>query len=735
MTSRLLSGVTALAVTGLLVLSTQTASGSEAAARPGDRGTKSTWTEADKTGFGTARDRSSNVWFTLQDGRMSEVFYPDLSTPSVRSLELVVTDGETFTDRTSRHTESTVERPDPRSLRFTQVNTDPDGRYRLTEEYVTSPDHDSVTVRVRLESLDGGSYQLWALHDPALTNDGMDDRARSRGRRLVASDGSVASSLVTEPRLGARSNGLAGTDSDPWRDLADDHELGRRRDAAGPGNVVQLGRLGGVTGQPGAQEATLSLGLGREVPSAVDHARATRADGWTATQEAYDAGWHGYLDRLADVPASAAGVADQYLASALVLAAAEDKLNPGALVASPSAPWVWGDEVEGLSSPSGAYHLVWSRDSYQFGTALWAMGDRAAARRTVDWLFGVQQKPDGSFPQNSDVEGTPVWGELQLDEVALPIVLAGLVGKDDGRTWRGVRKAAEFLVGFRDEETGRRAPYSPQERWENQSGYSPNSIAAQISGLVVAADMARDRGHRALARTWLEKADRWQRKVEGWTVTTNGPLSEDPYFLRLTKNGRPDTASPYPMGDGGPESIDQREVVDPSFLDLVRYGITAPDDPEVVSTLPVIDDELGFTTPNGQFWRRFSHDGYGETRDGGQWEITDPGANTTLGRGWPLLTGERGEYAVTAGDEGAPYLATMAAAAGESDMISEQVWDGRPPTGESCCPAGEGTRAATPLVWSHAGLVRLAWTIEQGSPVDQQDVVADRYRGVAAGTR
>ncbi len=428
------------------------------------------------------------------------------------------------------------------------------------------------------------------------------------------------------------------------------------------------------------------------------------------------------------MPASAAAVEDQYLASALVLAAAEDKRNRGALVASPSAPWVWGDEVEDLSSPSGAYHLVWSRDAYQFGTALWAMGDHAAARRIVDWLFGVQQKPDGSFPQNSDVQGTPVWGELQLDEVALPIVLAGLVGKDDDETWQGVRKAAGFLMEFRDEETGRRAPYSPQERWENQSGYSPNSIAAQISGLVVAADMARERGKQALAQEWLDTADRWQRKVEGWTVTTNGPLSEDPYFLRLTKNGDPDTASPYPMGDGGPESVDQREVVDPSFLDLVRYGITAPDDPAVESTLPVIDRELGFTTPNGQFWHRFSHDGYGETRDGGQWEITEPGTDETLGRGWPLLTGERGEYAVTAGEDGAPYLATMAAASGASDMISEQVWDGRPPTGERCCAPGEGTRAATPLVWSHAGLVRLAWTIEQGAPVDQQEVVADRYR-------
>ncbi len=370
---------------------------------------------------------------------------------------------------------------------------------------------------------------------------------------------------------------------------------------------------------------------------------------------------------------------------------------------------------------------MWSRDAYEFGTALWAAGDEAAARRIVDWLFAVQQKPDGSFPQNSDVRGNPVWGELQLDEVALPIALACLVGRTGRSTWPGVRKAARFLVGFRDEETGRRAPYSPQERWENQAGYSPNSIAAQVAGLVCAAHVAR-RHHRGdLARAWLERADRWQRRVDDWTVTTNGPLSDAPYYLRLTKDGRPDRGTAYAMGDGGPSRIDQRRVVDPSFLNLVRLGLRSADDPAVTNTLGVVDERLRVETPNGPFWRRFSFDGYGETRSGGEWRITDSDTFETLGRGWPILTAERGEYAVSAGEDAAAYLAAVAAASGPSGMISEQVWDGRPPTGRACCPAGEGTRAATPLIWSHAALVRLAWTIEEGSPVDQQAVVARRY--------
>jgi glucoamylase len=726
--ARPLVGLAALGLSATALVTVQSLPSAAAPPQeaPGAPGTKADWTEADKTGFGTARARGSNVWFTLQQGRVSEVFYPDLSTPSVRDLELVVTDGETFTDRESTDTVHETTRPDPASLSFTQVNTAKSGRYRVTKRYVTDPRRDALVVQVRLESLDGGKYQVYALHDPALGNGGMDDRGRTTGDALVASDETTASALVSRPAFARTSSGYLGT-SDGWTDLEDDHVLDDAYDSAGPGNIVQTGRIAGVNGLPGSQDATLALGFGSEGRQARRAAIETAAAGYAPAAAAYDSGWHEYVAGLKAVPASAAGVERQYLASALVLAAAEDKENPGAIVASPSAPWVWGDEVEGLSSPSGAYHLVWSRDAYQFGTALWAAGDEAAARRIVDWLFEVQQKPDGSFPQNSDVAGKPVWGELQLDEVALPIVLARLVGRDGPSTYAGVKKAANFLADFRDPETGLAAPWSPQERWENQSGYSPNSIAAQIAGLVCAADLARANGDDASAERWLALADEWQAKLKDWTVTQTGPLSESRHFLRLTKDGDPDAGTTYSIGDGGPSAVDQRAVVDASFLDVVRYGIEPADDPDVVSTLPVIDEQLKSDTPNGPTWHRFNHDGYGETRDGGQWTITEPDTGTTLGRGWPLLTGERGEYAVAAGQDGAPYLETMAAAAGPSDMIAEQVWDGRPPTGSECCPAGEGTRSATPLVWSHAGLVRLAWTIEQGTPADRQAVVADRY--------
>jgi glucoamylase len=329
-----------------------------------------------------------------------------------------------------------------------------------------------------------------------------------------------------------------------------------------------------------------------------------------------------------------------------------------------------------------------------------------------------QQRPDGSFPQNTTVDGTPHWRKLQMDQVAFPIVLAWQLGRDDARTYREhIRPAANVLA--------RRGPRSQQERWENQSGFSPATIAAEVAGLVTAADLARRNGDDASAAAWEATADRFAAGIERWTLTTNGPLATTPYYLRVTKDGQPNRATRYDIGDSGPSKIDQRAVVDPSFLELVRLGLRAPDDPNVVATEAVVDRTLGVTTPTGVFWHRFSSDGYGERPTGAPWGIGQPDTNVTFGRAWPLLAGERGEVELAGGDAAAATtrLAAMAASANAGGMIPEQVWDGRPGGG----PAGEGDRSATPLAWSHAQLVRLAWSLDAGAPVETPSIVACRY--------
>jgi glucoamylase len=718
------------AILAVLFLLATPALGAAARTAPGGPGAAAVWTEADKDGFATSVPRTSRVWHTLDDGRLTEVFYPDLGTPSVRTLELVVSDGRTFSQRDSDATHRSIELLDSRSLTYRQVNVQP-GRFRVTKTYVTDPARHVLLVNVRFRSLTGRRLALYALYDPSLGNDGMDDSGRTSGRTLVASDAGspVSSALIASPAFVQTSSGYLGTPSDGWEDLRDFRMDGRYRTAP-DGNVVQTARSS-LTGVSGRDELTLALGFGDDTGAASTAARASLSSGFGSVRRAYQTGWHRYLDGLRGVPSSAAARRTLYNVSLMALAAHEDKANRGGYVASPTMPWVWGT---GLENPSGAYHLVWSRDLYQIATALKAAGDGAGANRAVDYLFFRQQKPDGSFPQNSTVDGTPHWGNLQLDEVALPIVLAWQLGRRDAALYRDhIKKAADFLVDFPD------APFSPQERWENQSGYSPGTIAAEIAGLVCAADIARRNGDAASAARYEQTADDWQRRVEGWTATTNGPYSPRPYYLRLTKDGNPNAGTTYNIGDSGP-TVDQRKVVDPSYLELVRLGVKRASDPAILNTLRVVDQQLASGDASGRyFWHRFNFDGYGEKKDGSPWDIGFPpnptevwANNVTIGRNWPIFGGERGEYELLAGNAAAARtrLANMSAAANDGHMLPEQVWaPDFPPAGQPGFPLGEGSFSATPLAWSHAQFVRLAWSIDAGRPVERPAIVAARYGG------
>ena len=705
-------------------------------AAPGGPGVDEQYLPATKSGVGTSTTTASRVWFTVQrPGGLGEVFYPSADSPAARTTQFVVADQHGGAVRAEQAATVRTTLADSASLSFRQTFAERHGRWRLTASYVTDPARATVLVDVTFAaskaskaSKAGNRYTVYAVHDPALANSRGGDSGRTVGRTLVASDpGSAdfpaaASALAGVPAFGATSNGFGGT-SDGWTDLLADGRLDGRYVTTTAGNLVQTAALRfGLDGH-----ATLALSFGPDADAALAASRSSLQAGFPAVAHRYAAGWHAYLAHLHRPPASLRGTAQQqlYRVSTMVLAASEDKTFRGAYVASPSAPWAFGRD-----DPSGPYHLVWSRDLYQIASALALAGDRAGANRALDFLFDRQQQADGSFPQNSRANGAPVWGGLQLDEVALPIVLAHQLGRSDPQVWSHVKRAADFLLLF--EQDGNRAPWSPQERWENQSGYSPATIAAQIAGLVCAAQIARANGDAVSSQRYLATADAWQAHVKAWTVTTTGPYSAGPYFLRLTKDGNPDAGTAYTIGDSGPVNVDQRTVVDPSFLDLVRLGVLPADDPTIVNTLGVIDRELGVPTDQGLYWHRASFDGYGEKVDGSPWDYGLPdGSRITRGRAWPLLNGERGEYLIAAGavPAGRAQLDLIAAAVGPGLMLPEQVWDRQPPGASAGFASGTPTTSATPLAWTHAQFVRLAWDSAAGRVLEQPGPVAARYAG------
>jgi glucoamylase len=672
--------------------------GSAAAATPAPTAPKPNWLPADKQGFGTARTLASKVWFTLEGGSLSEVYYPRLDTPSFRDLTFAV-DGVSERDGAVQKTVQA----DPASLAYRQINTDRAHGWRLTKTYVTDPRRSTVLIQVRLQSLDGRRRHLSLVADAAPSNETDTSPGTCSRSGVLASDPQMTIALVGRPavRIGACS--------------AQD-------------GIVSTSISTPLSGRRGAQQLTLALGFAGTRRQALATSRASLRAGWTRTALSYSAGWLRYLLSLRKAPRSLTTAAErrEYAVSAMVLAASEDKTYRGAFVASPTMPWAWGT---GLQTPSGPYHLVWSRDLYEIATALIADGDRAGARRALQFLLFRQQQPDGSFPQNSDVTGAPALTNLQLDEVADPIILAWQLGAHDPATWQHVKLAADFIVGFHDAQ-GHTAPFTPQERWENQAGYSPATIASEIAGLVCAAAIAQQNGDAASANRYLQTADAWRAQLNGWTLTTTGPFispSTPAYYLRLTKDGNPNAGTTYSVGDSGP-TLDQRAVVDPSFLELVRLGVIAPDDPNILSTIRVVDQQLSAMTPNGVFWHRYNGDGYGEQRSGAPWDVGfPPGSQTTIGRVWPIFAGERGEYSLAAGQGAAPELRAMTAAANASGLIPEQVWDQNPPSGQPGFAPGTPTFSATPLAWSHAQFIRLAWSAAAGRPVEQPSVVACRY--------
>jgi glucoamylase len=690
---------------------------------PGAPGVDEQYLPADKSGFGTAMSTASKVWFTVQkEGGLGEIFAPSIDAPSARALEFVVADREGHAARAGDVADVRTTLVGTRSLSYRQTFTERSGRWRLIATYTSDPARSTVLVDLDFRSGHRPAH-LYAVYDPALANSRMGDSGRTAGSALLATDGAAASAFAGSPAFTATSSGFRGA-SDGWTDLLADGRMDWHYTSATAGNLVQTAATG-LTGRAGRRHSTLALSFAGTADAALAGARASLHTGFGAVAAAYARGWARYLDGIKSPPRSlrTAQQRQLYRVSAMVLAASEDKTHRGAFVAAPAAPWAFGRD-----DPSAPYHLVWSRDLYQIATALIAAGDTRGAGRAVDFLFGVQQKPDGSFPQNSRVDGTPVWGGLQLDEVTLPIVLANQLGRTDAATWGHVKRAADFLLGFSQD--GNRAPWTPQERWENQSGYSPATIAAEIAGLVCAARIARVNGDAASARRYLATADDWQARVKGWTVTTTGPYSNRPYFLRLTKDGNPNAGTTYNIGDSGPSNVDQRRVVDPSFLDLVRLGVLPARDAAVVNTLAVVDAQLGVPTAHGFYWHRASFDGYGEKVDGSPWDYGLPDDSLiTRGRAWPLLNGERGEYQIAAGRVAGSraQLDAMANAAGPGLMLPEQVWDRQPPAGTDGFVPGTPTFSATPLAWTHAQFIRLARDAEAGRVLEQPAVVAQRY--------
>lgn len=707
------------------------------------------WSSAIKQGFGTAYEAYDNdnrysgnsataplsrVWFTVAEGVLTEVYWPTIDTPQVRDSQFLVTDGKSFFFEERKNSETSVHWLETGVPAFRIENKDPKGRFKIERLIYTDPDRDVVLQKVRVDQY-VPNLQFYYLHNPQVSNTPMGNSARVAKDALYAWQEDHAQAVRFSIPLKKVSAGFSGP-SDGFQDLTRDFQMDWQYETATTGNVVTTAWLE-LPAHQRTVEFYIALGFGTS-PEAADTIAKLSLQAPQAALEKYLQQWRSYESGLIDLGSVASDNGDLYLASVSVVKSLEDKTREGAFIASPTVPW--GHHIEDNNKSfeknsqrlhlTGGYHLVWPRDLYHMASTFLAIGDSKSAVAALqflksvqikgegEWVFGHRRGPKaGTFPQNCWVDGTPHWVNLQLDEVAFPILLVhrlwkqNLVRHED--YWAMARSAADFIKAF--------GPWSPQERWEEIYGASPSTIAAQISALWAAAELAHEAGDFERARQYKETADHWAYRpgdnISTWTFTSTGKHGNGRYYVRIEgakswdQIWNPNDNVMFPMANGV-GLVREKDITDGGFLELVRLGVRRALDPQMVDSLPEYDATIRRDLPGiGPGFFRYLGDRYNyEETNGAQAD----------GMLWPLLTGERGHYemqrAVEAGQPAAaamqPYLQAMEKMATPSLMIPEQVWD-------AGARMGQPTGAATPLGWAHGEYIKALRSTKDGKVFDK----------------
>lgn len=592
-------------------------------------------------------------------------------------------------------------------------------RFTLSLRIVGDPRRDVLLIEV---TLDGDAtlrpYALLAPHIGGTGHGNVAEVACHGGRRVLRAGGPgdasawlALAAVDGEQRdvWGRASAGYVGA-SDGWQDFDRNGAMRWQYGCAGPGNVALTGEL--------PQRCVLALAFGASPEAATTLAIGALAQPFEAPWQQQVNDWSCWHAALASSSCTLLepDLRAQLAVSAMALHVHQDKVHPGAMVASLSVPW--GNSRD----ERGGYHLVWPRDLVECAGALLVLGQEAEARDVLRYLI-ASQHADGHWNQNQWLGGKPYWQGVQLDEAGFPVLLAALLAERGALGGIEVRDMVQRALGF----IARTGPASDQDRWEEDAGVNPFTLAVCIAALAAGAAFV-DAEAREFA---LALADDWNARIEDLTAVSGTALARRlgvaGYYVRTApsavfsdlqalhrrvpiKNRLQETAPPAD------------EQVSTDALQLVRFGLRAADDPLVRDTVTVIDALLRVDMPAGPAWRRYNGDGYGEHQDGAPFD------GSGCGRPWPLLTGERGHYELLAGRDPLPHLRAMAATASAGGMLPEQVWDDTPIPARNLYP-GRPTGSAMPLAWAHAEFVKLALSCHGTRPCDCPASVWERYRG------
>ena len=645
----------------------------------------------------------SRLWATLGHGIVNEVYWPATGQPQLRDLGFIVAGRDSWTE-VKRVNNYRLTTPEP-YIPLAKIVHEGD-RYRLTLEVLPDPIRDVLLIYYLLE---GEGLVLYPLLAPHLGMSGWNNTAWI-GRGLFAQSDGRNLCLLGDKTFARASAGYLGY-SDGWQDFASNGAMTYTFTRAQAGNVALMAELS-------APEGVLALGLAQTPEGARTLAASSLSEGYESIRERFVAGWREWGQGLV-LPAPTPELGREACLSATVLKVHEDCTYPGALVASLAIPW------GNTHNDPGGYHLVWTRDAVEAAFGLLAAGHGEDAGRVLAYLAGTQGQ-DGAWRQNFFPDGRPYWTGVQLDETAFPILLASKLRElgvpETAETVRMVRSATTFVV--------QNGPVSPQDRWEENPGASPFTLAVEVAALVGAAPYL-DPADEAYV---LELADCWNERIEDWTYVQGTELSRrfgvEGYYVRIGPSAAEGGLRGWvEVRNRNGDTVPAEALVGLEFIYLARLGLRSANDRRIIDSLEVADALLRTDTPCGPVYHRYNGDGYGEHQDGSPYD------GTGIGRGWPLLVGERGHLAMLAGDDTLPYLEAMACMTGRCGLLPEQVWDSDPIPHFALTP-GKPTGSVMPLVWAHAEFLKLVVAREQRRPIELLESVWRRYGGKrpAAGT-
>jgi len=374
-------------------------------------------------------------------------------------------------------------------------------------------------------------------------------------------------------------------------------------------------------------------------------------------------------------------VADLYRRSLLIVRTQVD--NGGAIVAA--------NDADIVKDARDTYSYMWPRDAALVAYAMDQAGYLEVSRRFIDLCARIITRegfflhkytpagaPGSSWHPWVDADGHPQY-PIQEDETGAVLFAVWhhyQVHRDFEFVktyYRGlIVRAAEFLARYRDPHTG--LPDASYDLWEERRGIMSFTVAAVWAGLQAAARFARLYGETTLAERYEEVAGAMKQATEQHLFD-----AERNRFLRRI----------VLRADG---TVEKDPTIDSSVFGLFYFGMFAPDDPKIVSTMESVYERLWCQTAVGGI-ARYENDYY--------YQISQD-IEKVPGNPWFICTMWYAQWVVararTLGDlqAAARILEWVAAAALPSGVLSEQLdpYSGTP-------------LSVSPLTWSHATLVSL----------------------------